>query len=241
MTSALARKYALQVATYNSALAVTSGSISWVPFYGINDFNDAISPTIQDVSDYDSNGFNSSEKTMETWSATVKARRPFNGGVYDPGQEIVRAARLGFGDQARVFVRYFDRNGGTEAYAGIAIPNWTQSKTGVADIEEIQVVFQGDGTLTTISNPYATAQVPSIQAVSPSGAGAGAAVAITGSGFLGTVPTTGVKFGGVNATSWTVQNDQLITAVLPAGSAGSAPVIVTNATGASAPFAYTRA
>jgi hypothetical protein len=45
--------------------------------------------------------------------------------------------------------------------------------------------------------------------------------------------TTGVKFGGTNATSWTVQNDSLITAVLPAGSAGTITVLVTNATGPS--------
>src|SRR5207245_1791433 len=100
--------------------------------------------------------------------------------------EIVRAARLAFGDAARVFVRYFDRNGGSDAYAGVAIPNWTQSKTGVADIEEIQVAFQGDGALTPIANPYVSAAAPTIVAVTPSGAAAGASVVITGSGFLGT-------------------------------------------------------
>jgi hypothetical protein len=91
-----------------------------------------------------------------------------------------------------------------------------------------------------ISNPFSVASIPVITSVTPSGQGAAAAVAIVGQYFTGTVVTTGVKFGGVNATSWTVQNDGLITAVLPAGSAGSAPVVVTNATGASVAFPYTR-
>jgi len=240
MTSALARKYAMQVATYTSGTAITAVS-GWTQFKGLTDFNDAVKATIQSVADFDNNGYDSSEKTLQTWSLTAKARRPFNGGVYDPGQEIVRAARLGFGDQARVFVRFYDTNGGTDAWGGVAIPDWTQSKTATADVEEIQVVLNGDGTLTQITNPYQTALAPAIQAVTPSGAGTGQSVVITGANFTGTVVSTGVKFGGTAATSFTVINDQLITAVLPTGSAGSTTVQVTNGVGAGNSFTYTRA
>lgn len=86
----------------------------------------------------------------------------------------------------------------------------------------------------------AVSLVPVITSVLPSGASVGQSVQIKGSRFTGTVSTTGVKFGGVNATSFTVIDDQTIVAVVPAGSAGSAPVIVTNASGASAAFPYTR-
>ncbi len=240
MTRAFSRKYALRVSPYVSGTLPTNVT-AWTPFNGVVDFNDAVKGTMQDATDYDNNGYAGTEKTLQTWSATAKANRPFNAGVYDPGQEIVRATRLGFGDGARVFVQWYDRNGGTDAYAGIAIPEWTQSKTAVADLEEIQVIFTGDGQLYNITNPYEAADAPTIQAVSPSGAGTAAAVAITGSYFNGTVPTTGVKFGATAATSFTVISDGLIVAVLPTGSAGSAPVTVTNATGTSAAFAYTRA
>lgn len=87
---------------------------------------------------------------------------------------------------------------------------------------------------------WAISLVPVITSVLPSGASVGQSVAISGSKFTGTVSTTGVKFGGVNATSFSVVSDSLITAVVPAGSAGSAPVVVTNASGASASFPYTR-
>lgn len=85
------------------------------------------------------------------------------------------------------------------------------------------------------------AAAPTVTAVTPSGAAAGAMVKIVGTQFIGAVAVTGVKFGGVNATSFIVDDAFTIYATLPAGSAGSAPVIVTNATGASTAFAYTRA
>ena len=112
--------------------------------------------------------------------------------------------------------------------------------TSVTNIAAWTVTFKGDGVATPISNPYVAASAPVVTSASPSGAAAGAQVTIKGQGFTGTVATTGVKFGAVNATSWVVVSDSVIVAVMPAGSAGAANVVVTNATGASTPFAYTR-
>lgn len=83
-----------------------------------------------------------------------------------------------------------------------------------------------------------TAAIPTVTAATPSGAAAGAQVTITGSRFTG---TTGVKFAAAAATSFTVVNDSTIVAVVPAGSAGSAPIVVTNGVGPSTALAYTRA
>jgi hypothetical protein len=238
MTSALARKFALRVSPYIAG--VLPGAVTaWTPYKGITDFSKKVDATLVDVSDYDSNGFSSSEKTMQTWSAVAKCRRPITAGVYDPGQEIVRSAELNFGDQARVFVNWYDRNGG-ESRSGVSLVGWEQTKTGVTDVEEVTATFTGDGQLFDISNPYQAAVIPTIQSVSPSGASAGTSVAITGSGFIGTVSSTGVKFGGTNAASFSVISDALIVAVLPAGSSGSAVVTVTNGAGTSANFPYTR-
>jgi hypothetical protein len=233
MPTALARRFKVDVST-------VAAPTTWVNLKGINDLNPAISPNLVGSDDYDSNGFGSFEKTMQGWVVTAKCLRKTSSGVFDPGQELVRAAQLQFGDLARVNLRWYDRNGAPEAFQGLAIVGWSASKTGVADLDEVTATFTGDGILTAIANPYAAAAVPVILGASPSGVAAGGIVNITGTGFVGTVSTTGVKFGGVNATSWIVVSDNTIVAVMPAGSAGSANIVVTNAAGASTAFSYTR-
>jgi len=80
--------------------------------------------------------------------------------------------------------------------------------------------------------------IPVITSALPSGAAAGAMVNIGGSHFLG---TTAVSVGGTSVATKTIVNDATLVILMPAGTGGSAPIIVTNATGASASFAYTRA
>jgi len=232
MSTSLARRFKFQVSADNA---------SWLGVAGITDLSPNEQPTYQPADDYDSNGFASIEKTMTAWTVVAKANRKNTSGVFDPGQELIRAARYQFGDANRLYVRWYDRNGAPEAYSGRAMVDWQQSKTGIADLEEVTMTFKGDGILSAITNPYAAAAVPVIASATPSGVAAAGLVRITGGGFTGTVSTTGVKFGGTNATTWDVISDSLIEAVMPAGSAGSAPIVVTNAAGASASFPYTRA
>lgn len=224
MTMALARKYGVQVSTDNS---------NWVNLKGLSDFNPSENPTNQAADTYDTNGYNQFEKTMTGWSLAAKFLRPINAGAYDAGQELVRTTRFQFGTSARIYVRWFDKNGSTDAYSGLALVSWTPSKTSVADVEEVSVTFTGDGTLTQISNPYSTTLLPVITAITPSGVAAAGSVLIQGANFTGVVITTGVKFGGTNATSFSLINDQQIIAVLPAGSAGTVTVLVTTTAGAS--------
>lgn len=233
MTTALARRFKVDV---------SADGTTWVPFKGINDFSPPITPNLQAADDFDSDGWNSFEKTMQSWVVTIKALRKTIAGVFDSGQELVRAAQLGFGDDARVHVRWYDRNGAPEAYSGLAIVGWVPSKTGVPDLDEVTVTLTGDGALTAISNPYAAAAVPVITSVSstPAAQVEGGQVRINGSGFTGVVATTGVKFGATNATSWVTVSDQLLVAVMPAGLAGAANITVTNAAGTSTAFSYTR-
>jgi hypothetical protein len=231
MTVALARRFKVDVSTDNA---------TWVPLKGINDLNPAISNTTVSADDFDTSGFNAIEKTAIGWVLTIKALRKTISGVFDAGQELVRAAQLQFGDSARVYVRWYDRNGAAEAFSGKAVVGYSASQTGVDALDEVTITLTGDGVLSSIANPYSATAVPVVSQVTPIGAGVGAAIAIYGSGFTGVTGATHVTVGGVNATSYTVQSDGLITAVMPAGSAGSAPVIVTNTFGASAAFGYTR-
>lgn len=233
MPNALARRFLVDVSPDGS---------TWTRLKGITDFAPNENPTNQAADTYDTNGANAFEKTMYGWKLAVKFFRPTTASVpSDPGQQIVEAARFQFGTSARVYVRWYDRNGySTGNYSGYALVDWQQSKTGAADIEEVTVNFNGDGPLTPISNPYAAAAVPVIISATPASQNTGKQVQIVGSNFTGTVATTGVTFGGSNASSWVVVSDTLIVAVLPSGSAGSAAIVVTNAVGASSSFAYTR-
>ncbi|GAA3330662.1 phage tail tube protein [Curtobacterium citreum] len=234
MSTALARKFKLQV---TRDLTLQSG---FLPLNGLNDFNPNINPNLEDASDYDTNGWSSSEVTMQDWTAEAGIFRRKTAGVYDAGQELVRACVGQFGDAARVGLRWFDRDGGPEAYSGVALVTWKRSNTGVKNLEQATVTFTGTDVPLNIGiqNPYQTLLKPVVTNVTPGGQGSGASVAIAGSSFTG---ATAVKFGATAATSFAVINDQLITAILPTGSAGSAPVTVTTAVDTSNAAPYTRA
>ena len=68
---------------------------------------------------------------------------------------------------------------------------------------------------------------PTISAFTPANGPVGATVTVTGAGFIG---TTQVAFGGVNATSFTVNSNTQITATVPVG-AQTGKISVTNAAG----------
>jgi hypothetical protein len=111
-----------------------------------------------------------------------------------------------------------------------------------------EVVFKIDRAPETENNHFgewlipaaaATSTAPTITAVegNPDPAGTGELVTITGTGFS---TATAVTVGGTAVTDFDIDSATQITAVLPAGAAGPAAVIVTNPVGASAAFTYTR-
>lgn len=229
MSLALARRYKQDVSTDGT---------TWVKLGGRSDFAPTETPTVVGADDYDSGGFNGFEKTMTGWQAVSKFQMPTTAGIpSDPGQMLLEATRFQFGDACRAYTRWYDRNGGTDAWSGRALIDWNQSKTGVPDIAEVTVTFKGDGPLARIANPYASTVAPIVTAATPSGAAAGSQVSIYGGGFLG---ATSVKFGAVSVVNPLIVSDSLIVAIMPAGSAGSAAVTVTTAAGTSNALPYTR-
>lgn len=231
MSTDLARRFRVDVSTDGT---------TWVQLGGVNDFNPQVNNTDQDASTYDNNGWTSTERTAKTWAATVKAFVVRSAGVLDAGLNLAYSAQLQFGSQARLYARWYDRTTGQEGRTGLALIEWNRSKTGFSDLDEVTISFKGDGQLNTLATVTVTTPVPSILTATPSGVAAGGQVQITGQYFTSTVATTGVKFGGTNATSWIVVSDSQIVAVMPAGTAGAANITVTNATGASNAFNYTR-
>lgn len=79
--------------------------------------------------------------------------------------------------------------------------------------------------------------IPTISAASPGSAVTGAEVTITGTNFLG---TTEVKFGTDVASGFTMVSATSLKAIVPAGSAGAANIVVENNKGSSTAFTYTR-
>lgn len=236
MSTTLARKFRVDVTT---DLTLASG---WTQLNGITDLDPEVTPNLQDTTAYDTSGWTTQEPTLQSWVLTATFFRRIITTTYDPGQEIVRACMGQFGTAARCGVRWYDKNGGTEAYSGVAIAAWKRTNTAAANVEEAIATFTGTDVALNIgiSNPIAGATVPVITSITPASATTGNAIAIIGQNFTGVTGASHVTIGGTNATSYTVQSDSLITAVMPAGSAGSAPVIVTNVAGASASFGYTR-
>lgn len=78
---------------------------------------------------------------------------------------------------------------------------------------------------------------PLVAAATPATATTGSTLTVNGLNLAG---TTGVTVGGTAATSLVQVNANRVTVTMPSGSAGSAPIIVTTAVGASPSFAYTR-
>ncbi len=132
---------------------------------------------------------------------------------------------LSISDQATIVdggTTYYLWQQNLEAYLVEAIFGWV-----ISDVDSF-VAYEG-GT--------APGAVATITAAAPSAAVTGDVVTLTGTGFTG---ATKVKFGATNATSFDVDSDTSMTAVMPDGTAGTANIKVTNAKGDSAAFTYTR-
>jgi hypothetical protein len=78
-----------------------------------------------------------------------------------------------------------------------------------------------------------TTSKPCVLSVTPNNGDAAGATSVTikGKHFTGTVGASGVQFDGVNAAAYAVVDDNTITAVTPAGSAGFVTVAVTTPSG----------
>lgn len=220
MTTALARRYRADV---------SKDGTNWVQIMGMNDFNPTLDRTTQDSSDYDSDGWGSSEITMQSWGVDIKANRKTTASVFDPGQELCRAASDKYGEDARLYVRWYDKNGGAEAYQGRGIVEFSRSKTGVTDLDEAEIKITGDGARKEIPNPLSSTSAPAITAVSPSPVTVGELLQLTGSGFTG---ATAVKFGSTAADVYTVVSDGLVVVTAP-DAVGTQSVTITSPAGTS--------
>lgn len=151
LVSTLARKFKLDVNTG------TVDSPTWTPVRAIMDFKPALEPNLEEDSDYDGEGWASEVKTELKWGLELKIGRKigFSTGVYDAGQEALRAASTQFGQGGTVQIRWYDRNGGPEAHSGFANVSWEPEGGDTKAIDIVTVNLSGNGKRTDIVNPAA--------------------------------------------------------------------------------------
>lgn len=221
-------------------LDVNTGTIGvpvWTTVMGLTNLAEAQSYTVQDTSTYDTGNMGSDMPTQFKKTLTGSVLRKKDVGVEDTGQAALRVAGTSL---ELIQVRWYDRNGGSESYIGMAFVQWEPQGGDTTSLETANFTLLVQD-ISANTNPVGAAGVPVILSISPSGQGTDEAVLILGANFTGLIAVTGVTFDAIDADSFEVLNDNQVIAVLPSDGAGSVPVVLTNAIGASAPTAYTRA
>lgn len=239
MSVLLARRYRIDAST---DLTLASG---WTQVKRVTDFDPSIVPNLEDATAYDTNGVSAVEPTMLDATPTLTFLSSLVSAVRDPGQAILLATTGQFGTAARCAIRWYDVNSlaGPDNGSAVVIPVLKRAATGTKNLESVTATCSvTDGVLNVgITNPFVASVAPVVLSASPAAQSVGKILTIIGTGFATVTATaSNVTIGGTNATSFVVESDNMIVAVMPAGSAGSAPIIVTNPVGASASFAYTR-
>lgn len=169
------------------------------------------------------------EKSVEVVNGVRKTRR-------SPGQKVSpRAAVIDTFDadfterRIRRVIEHVDITpNGDRVYSGVDIAGYPFIADIISDYDTYETL--GAGAVASTTEPV-------LSSVAPTSAAADESVTLAGSGFLG---ATGVRFGSAKAASFTVVSDTQITAVVPAGAAGSAAVKVVKGQLDSDSVAFTR-
>lgn len=167
----------------------------------------------------------------------VEAVRDGNGEYQPVLQDLIDASKeVGLNNVRRM--RAYDALGADYAFDAdfsivVTRTNTDWDSAAFFTVTATQYNFRG-----WITNPVVTGAVPLIYDVTPDSAADGATIYIQGEKFTGATLSSHVTIDGVNATSYIVHNDTLISAVVPALSSGPADIVVTNAAGASAAYPW---
>lgn len=214
---------------------------SFVTFADVTNVNPAFTDKNRVRQTYAAKGVDRSSKygsnLVLTWDH--EAVRDANGQFQPELQDLINAAKSN-GVANRRRLRAYDALGADYAFDGWFSIQVTRTNSGWDDAGFFTITASQYEFLGWIENPVLTGLVPLIGGANPSGAAVGDSVYIQGENFTGATGVAAVKFGGTNAASYEVVSDSLIVAEVPAGSAGSAPIVVTTPSGASSEFPYTR-
>lgn len=132
---------------------------SWLQVRAANSISPTTASTVQDATDFDSEGWGSDAVTLRKWRINASLfRKTTAAGTFDPGQEALRQAA---DDLELVHVRWYDRSTATgEAYEGEALVQWEPAGGDATGLQQVNVVLLGQGARRKIANPTATPATP---------------------------------------------------------------------------------
>lgn len=148
--TALARKFRVDIDTGYP------GAATWTQLLGVSDFTVTVDETQQSTSDYDSD-WEGSQRTKLKFSGEITIlRKQTFAGVLDPAAEYIRASADQFGQAGHVHLRWYDRDGGPEAYEAYCWAKWERANSGEADLEAVKIGLTDVGSgRVAITNPAA--------------------------------------------------------------------------------------
>lgn len=234
----LARTHRLDIDT------ATYPAINYQQLMGVEEAKLLEELRTEDDEVYDDTGAMREEVTGYNWRVEAKIAWSTNlaGTAIDAVQAFLRtqfkALRTSAAGNAEFGIRWYHRDGlddGNSHEGRVYVKSWAPS--GGKGRETIDIVLQGQGQITDITNP-AGSLIPTVTSIAPttgSTAGDDQVVNIYGQHFKpnGTASVTAVGFGANPATDYTVVSDSHIVAIPPAGLAGTVQVQVTTTAGTS--------
>ena|SRR5699024_9804538 len=156
LASLLARRWAVEVKP------VGAEETEYTRVRGINSFQPSLSPTMEDSTDFDNDGWSSSEKTLQGWSLAIGYIEKIGQdetAAQDPGQLILEEASDKFGGEGFVDVRWYERGGG-KAYQGNAAVQYEPQGGGPSALSTVNVTLNGNGKRNRVEHPEDTATPP---------------------------------------------------------------------------------
>lgn len=220
----------------------------WQPVRRISNFQPTPVPKSQPAQTYDDFGADNAE--IVGWNTNlafgVQVNRLTSTGRYLPEVEalLARTRPSAKGPLAVIEARWYHKpevgtpnpDDAGQGYFTVAAPRANTGSEGT--VEVLNVTLTGKGSAWEIANPFTGwgSAAPVISSIDPAGAGDGDIITLTGAGFVGTTAVTV----DAAAAEFAVFGNATLAVVLPIGDAGDVDIVVTNATGPSESFTYTR-
>lgn len=139
-------------------LDVNMGTVDvpdWRLCPAITEFQPTWPPNLEDSTTYDSEGWEESTKTSQSWQveATFNRMASPDSTTYSPVHERLRTVSFGYGADSKVGIRFYDRDGLPEAYSGTVLVTWEPQGGDYKALGQIKATLKGTGALVPITNP----------------------------------------------------------------------------------------
>ncbi|MGW4469666.1 phage tail tube protein [Nonomuraea sp. NPDC004354] len=153
LESMLASAWALDVNTGTEAAPV------WTAVKGLSSLKENIESSMEDDSDFDNDGWGSSQVTQRTWKLDCEAKRKKQTGsptfIPDAGQQFILDAGNLVGVGSNVQIRYYRRDGDPKAWMGYVSVEYKGGGGEVKNLEPFSFTLHGQGERVPITNPAA--------------------------------------------------------------------------------------